>query len=72
MKLSVACVVVGGLSLIPFLAAQTSSSIAAPAQAPPPLIQFSNVATDQGGNMLSGMVSITFSLYDAQLGGEPL
>jgi hypothetical protein len=38
----------------------------------PPLIQFSNVATDPGGNSLSGEVSITFSLYAAQLGGEPL
>jgi len=38
----------------------------------PPLIQFSNVATDEGGNSLSGMVSITFSLYNSQQGGEPL
>jgi hypothetical protein len=38
----------------------------------PPLIQFSNVATDEGGNTLSGVVNITFSLYNGQLGGEPL
>jgi hypothetical protein len=38
----------------------------------PPLIQFSNVATDEGGSSLSGAVSITFSLYAGQQGGEPL
>ena len=38
----------------------------------PPLIQFSNVATDGGGSSLSGTVSITFSLYNSQQGGEPL
>src|SRR5208282_3701467 len=38
----------------------------------PPLIQFSNIATDEGGSSLSGEVSITFSLYNGQQGGEPL
>jgi len=38
----------------------------------PPLIQFSNVATDEGGSSLSGVVSITFTLYNAPQGGEPL
>jgi hypothetical protein len=38
----------------------------------PPLIQFSNVATDEGGNTLSGVVNITFSLSSSQQGGEPL
>src|SRR5580704_17657331 len=38
----------------------------------PPMIQFSNVATSEGGNSMSGVVSITFSLYAAQQGGEPL
>jgi hypothetical protein len=38
----------------------------------PPLIQFSNVATDEGGSSLSGVVSITFSLYNSQQGAEPL
>ena len=38
----------------------------------PPLIPFSNVATDEGGSSLSGVVQITFSLYNAQQGGEPL
>lgn len=51
--------------------AQTSSPASAAVQVPP-LIQFSNVATDEGGNTLSGVVSITFSLYSSQIGGEPL
>jgi hypothetical protein len=38
----------------------------------PPLLQFSNIATDAGGSTLSGAVSITFSLYNNQQGGEPL
>jgi len=38
----------------------------------PPLIQFSNVATDEGGSSMSGEVSITFSLYNNPQGGEPL
>jgi Chaperone of endosialidase len=64
------CVLVGFLSLVLSMAAQTSGS---PASAQvPPLIQFSSVATDQGGSSLSGVVSITFSLYTGQQGGEAL
>jgi trimeric autotransporter adhesin len=70
MKLRVGCVVVGFLLLGLSLTAQTESS-AASSQVPP-LIQFSNVATDEAGNTLSGVVSITFSLYAAQQGGAPL
>ena len=66
MKLRLACMVTAFLSLVLSLSAQTT------AQAPPPLIQFSNVATDEGGNTLSGVVNITFSLYNAQQGGERL
>jgi len=35
-------------------------------------MQTSNVATDNGGNMLGGVVSMTFSLFNNQQGGEPL
>ena len=38
----------------------------------PPLIQFSSLASDEGGNALSGVVNVTFSLYAIQQGGEPL
>src|SRR5208282_5032486 len=51
--------------------AQQSAATAANATVPP-LIPFSSVATDEGGNSLSGVVSITFSLYAGQQGGEPL
>jgi hypothetical protein len=53
MKLRFGCVAVGFLSLVLSLAAQTSSSSPASARVPP-LIQFSNVATDEGGTALSG------------------
>ena len=72
MKLRIVCVAVGFLSLALSLAAQTVSNSPASAQVPPPLIQFSNVATDEGGNSMSGVVSLTFSLYSSQQGGEPL
>jgi len=71
MKLRIAGVLVAFLSLLVPLAAQNSGSSAAPVQVPP-LIQFSDVAMDEGGTSLSGIVSIAFSLYTAQLGGEPL
>lgn len=55
------------------LLGQAQQSVATATNATvPPLIQFSNVATDEGGNTLSGVVSITFSLYSSQQGGEPL
>jgi hypothetical protein len=72
MKPRLACVVAGFLSFVLSVAAQTASNSSASAQVPPPLIQFSNVATDEDGNTLSGVVNITFSLYNAQQGGEPL
>src|SRR5271155_856876 len=71
MKRRIVCVVVGCLSFALSLTAQTASSGSASSQVPP-LIQFSNVATDEGGNTLSGVVNITFSLYTGQRGGEPL
>src|SRR5208282_1610344 len=71
MKLRISCVVVGFLSFVLSLSAQTASSTSTSSQVPP-LIQFSNVASDQGGSSLSGVVNITFSLYAAQQGGEPL
>ena len=71
MKLRVACVVVGFLSLVLSLAAQTSSSSSATSQVPP-LIQFSNVATDVNGKPLTGIIGITFYIYQEQQGGAPL
>ena len=71
MKRRIVCVVVGFLLLVVSLAAQTSANSPASAQVPP-LIQFSSVATDEGGNTMSGVVNLAFSLYAAQQGGEPL
>ncbi len=74
MKLRVSGIAIAVLSLALATAAaqQSSNSAATSTQTVPPLIQFSNVATDEGGNTLSGVVSITFTLYNSQLGGEPL
>jgi endosialidase-like protein len=71
MKLRIACVLIELLSSTLSLPAQTASTGSASTQVPP-LIQFSNVATDEGGNTLSGVVNITFSLYTSQQGGEAL
>jgi len=71
LKRRIACVVVGFLLLALSVAAQTASGGSASAQVPP-MIQFSSVAIDEGGNSLSGVISLTFSLYAGQQGGEPL
>src|SRR5277367_1439331 len=71
MKFRVACVVVGLLWLVASMFAQTSGNNSASVQVPP-LIQFSNLATDEGGDTLSGVVNITFWLYTGQRGGEAL
>lgn len=55
MKLRTVCIVIGCLLLVSSVFAQNASSPAS-VQVPPPLIQFSNVATDEGGNTLSGVV----------------
>jgi hypothetical protein len=71
MKLRIGCAIVGFLLLALSLVAQTASGGSASSQVPP-LIQFSNVASDEGGSSMSGVVNLTFSLYAAQQGGEPL
>src|ERR1700685_1634225 len=71
MRLRIGCGLVGFLALVVSLAAQTASGSPTSSQVPP-LIQLSNVASDEGGNSLSGVVSITFSLYAGQRGGQPL
>ena len=71
MKLRVIFVVVGLLSLVLSVTAQTVGNRAASAQVPP-FIQFSGVATDVNDEPLTGMVGITFYLYPEQEGGSPL
>jgi hypothetical protein len=80
MTLRARCIAVGLLLLLPLgvqrMSAQTSeaqtSQGGSMAAQVPPLIQFANVATDEGGNTLSGSESMTFSLYAGQRGGEAL
>src|SRR5271167_4571558 len=64
--------VLGLMLLLCSLLGQGQQSVATANVTVPPLIQFSNVATEEGGNTLSGVVSLTFSLYTSQQGGEPL
>jgi trimeric autotransporter adhesin len=73
MKLRVACVVVGFLSLVLSLAqlaaAQTPTQTAS---ALPHLVRFSGTVKDLNGSPPTGVVGITFALYSAQTGGTPL
>jgi hypothetical protein len=71
MKIRIAFVLVGFLSLATSLTAQTASINPASTQVPA-VIQFSDVASDEAGSPLSGLVAITFSLYNNARGGEPL
>ena len=68
-------VILGLLALVLSAAAQTtttnSPTNSASAQVPP-VIQFSNVATDIGGMPLIGAIEMTFALYNSSQGGEPL
>src|SRR5580704_19572741 len=67
MKLRFFCVVVGLLSLVQPLAAQTTDTRSTSSQVPP-FIQFSSFATDVNGKPLTGMVGVTFYFYAEQQG----
>ena len=73
MKLRAACVVVGFLSLSLSLAqlavAQTTTETAS---ALPRLVRFGGTVKDLNGNLLTGVVGITFALYSEQTGGSAL
>jgi trimeric autotransporter adhesin len=71
MKLRTGCVLVGFLSLVLSLAAQTSGSGPASVSVPP-LVNFGGVLTDVNGKPLASTVGMTFSLYKDQQGGAPL
>jgi len=72
MKLRVVCLIVGFLLSVLPMAAQTSGSGPVSAQVPPPLVNFSGVLTDVNGKPLTGVVGVTFSLYQEQQDGSPL
>jgi len=73
MKLRVARVIAGFLSLIlsltPLTVAQTSAQTAS---ALPRLVRFGGTAKDLNGSALTGVVGITFALYSEKTGGAPL
>ncbi|MGA9307865.1 MAG: hypothetical protein WBW31_20870, partial [Candidatus Sulfotelmatobacter sp.] len=74
MKLRIAGLVVGSLSLLlsltPPTVAQTSS--AQTTSALPRLVRFGGTAKDLNGNPLTGVVGITFALYSEKTGAAPL
>ena len=71
-----ACSLLLALLLSPFTSfAQTSSSKTAAASAAtdvPRLVKFSGTATDEAGKPITGVVGVTFALYQDQQGGAPL
>jgi hypothetical protein len=71
MKFRIGCVIVGFLSLVLPMTAQTVGSSSAAAQVPP-LVNFSGVLADVNGKALTGVVGVTFSLYQEQQDGSPL
>ena len=73
MKLRVACVLIGFLSLSLSLAQLTVAQTAAEtASALPRLVRFGGTVKDLNGNLLTGVVGITFALYSEQTGGAAL
>jgi len=71
MKVRIGCVLLGFLSLVLSITAQTSSSTGSAAQLPR-LVKFSGTLKDVNGNVLAGAVGVTFALYSEQSGGAPL
>jgi hypothetical protein len=73
MNTRITCVVVGllslALSLVPRTLAQTSTESAS---ALPRLVRFGGTAKDLNGNPLTGVVGVTFALYNEQTGGAAL
>jgi hypothetical protein len=73
MKLRVACVLIGLLSLVPWLGQLTSAQTSAQtASAVPRLIRFGGAVKDLNGSPMTGLLGITFALYSDQTGGAPL
>jgi hypothetical protein len=71
MKPRISYLVVGFLTLVLSLAAQTARSSAATA-AVPPIVNFSGVLADVNHKPLTGAVGVTFYLYQESQGGAPL
>ena len=69
MKIRIGFVMFGFLSLVLLLEGQNAGKAVVQV---PPVIEFSNVATGLNGKPLTGMVAVTFYLYEDQRGGSPL
>src|SRR5271169_4619120 len=69
MKLRIACLIVGFISLVQFTIAQISTP---GASALPRLVRFAGTVKDLNGNPLTGIVGITFAFYSEKTGGAPL
>lgn len=74
MKLRVCFVIVSLLSawLCTTLAQTATNGPGSVSAQVPPLIRFAGVANDESGKPITGVVGITFSLYQGQQGGTPL
>ncbi len=71
MKIRIGWLVVGFVSLVLSMAAQTSGN-AASADQLPRLVKFSGTLTDANGSALTGIVGVAFALYSEPSGGAPL
>src|SRR5271169_6462725 len=69
MKLRIACLIVGFISLVQFTIAQISTP---GASALPRLVRFAGTIKDLNGSPLTGIVGITFAFYSEKTGGAPL
>jgi len=71
MKLRLGCCLIAWLAVVSPVLGQNAATPSASVSVPP-VIQFSNVAMDEGVSPLSGTVSMTFSLYNNSQGGQAL
>ena len=69
MKLRIACVLVGFLSLVQLTVGQMPTETTS---ALPRLVRFGGTAKDLNGNLMSGVIGVTFALYSEQTGGAAL
>jgi len=68
---SIICVLVGFLSLVLPITAQTPGNTGAAAQLPR-LVKFSGTLKDANGNAPTSVVGVTFALYSEENGDAPL
>ena len=72
MNLRIGCAIVGFLSLVLSMSAQTTGGSSTAAPTVPLLMNFSGVLADLNGKPLTGVVGVTFSLYKEQQDASPI